>query len=152
MAPPRPHGPPGSTDGSPPRAAVSRQSALARAGTTARGAGPASSDLECGADPCQGWPDSAIPPHHSTPAPPLCAAALAQTANPLPARPAPHTAGAAGSSAPHRGQTGAGPGTPGLGTPERRAHADQPCDDQADETCQAADPDATPAAAPVALL
>src|SRR5262249_56636070 len=100
----------GGRGGPPPRAAVSRQSALARAGTTARGAGPASSDLECGADPCQGWPDSAIPPHHSTPAPPLCAAALAQTANPLPARPAPHTAGAAGSSPPPPAQTPPRPG------------------------------------------
>ena len=72
MAPPRTHGPPGGADGSPPRAAVSRQSALARAGTTARGAGPASSDLECGADPCQGWPGSAITPAPSN----ACATAM----------------------------------------------------------------------------
>ena len=80
------------------------------------------------------------------------AAPPAQTAGPLSARPAPHAAGEAGGPPPHRGEAVAGPGTPGLGTPERRADADQPRDDQADEARQAAGPDAAPAAAPVALL
>ena len=111
------------------------------------GAGPAPSDLECGADPGQGRPGGAVAPHHPTPAPPLRAAAPAQTARPLSARPAPHAEGEAGSPPPHRGEAVAGPGTPGLGTPERGADADQSRDHQADETRQAAGPDATPAAA-----
>src|SRR5919201_1722671 len=152
MAPPRTHSPPRSADGSPPRAAVSRQSALARAGTTPHGARAAPSDLECGADPCQGWPGSAITPHHPTPAPPLCTAALAQTASPLLARPAPHGAGEAGGPSAHRGEAMAGPGTAGVGTPEHTPDADQSHDSQADETCDAAGPDAASAAAPLALL
>src|SRR6266568_7093406 len=152
MAPPRAHGPPMCADGSPPRTALPCQSALACAGTTARGAGPASSALECSADPGQGWPGSVLAPHHSTPAPSLRAAAPAQTAGPLSGRPAPHAASEAGSSAPHRGQTVAGPGTPGLGTPERRAHVDQSRINQADETGDAAGPDAAVVASHLAVL
>src|SRR5215510_11459920 len=60
MAPPCTHSPPGCPDGPPPRTTVSSQSALARAGTTACGAGPAPSNLECGADPGSGWPGGAL--------------------------------------------------------------------------------------------
>src|SRR6266566_2393801 len=136
----------------PPRAAVPCQSAVARCGSAPGGVGPAPSDLECGADPGSGWPGGALASHHPTPPAPLRAAPPAQTARSLSAGPAPHTAGAAGSPPPHRGEAGAWAGTPGLGTPERGAHADQSRDDEADEACQAAGPDATPAAAPVALL
>src|SRR5215471_16502046 len=152
MAPPRAPSAAACPDGSPPGATVSPQSPVPRAGTTACGAGPAPSDLECRPDPGEGRPCGAVAPHHSTPAPSLRVAASAQTAGPMSARPAPHAAGQAGGPQPHRGSTGAGPGTLGLGTAERRAHADQPRYDQAHEARQAAGPDATPTAAPVALL
>src|SRR6266446_4883170 len=124
MAPPCAHGPPGCPDGSPPGAAVPRQSALAHAGTTARGAGPVPSDLECGADPRQGRLRRAVTPYHSTPAPSLRVAAPPQTAGPLSARQAPRGRGEAGSPPPHRGEAVAWPGTRGLGTPERDPDAD----------------------------
>src|SRR6516225_629449 len=115
MAPPGAHRPPGGADGSPPRAEVSCQSAVARPGTLARGARAAPSDLECRPDPRQGRPGCPVAPHHPTLAPSLYVASLAQTPRPLSACPAPHVPGEAGSPPPHRGQTGAGTGTPGLG-------------------------------------
>jgi len=61
--------------------------ALSRAGTTARGAGPAPSDLECGADPRQGRLRRAVTPYHSRL--PIAARCRASpTAGPLSARPA----------------------------------------------------------------
>src|SRR6516162_5479244 len=106
MAPPRAPSAAAGPDGSPPRSPVPRQSAGARAGSAVGGAGKAPSDLECGPAPRPGRPDGALAAHHPTPAPSLRAAAPAQTAGPLSARPAPHTAGEAGSATPHRGQTG----------------------------------------------
>src|SRR5712691_1854922 len=152
MAPPCAHGPPGCPDGSPPGAAVPRPSALARAGTTARGAGPVPSDLECGADPCQGRLRRTVTPYHSTPAPSLRVAAPPQTAGSLSARPAPHAQDEAGSTPSHRGQAMAGSRTPGLGTPACRPATDQSRDHQADEARQATGPDTAPATPQVALL
>jgi transposase len=71
-------------------------------------------------------------------------AALAQTAGAPSARQVPHACGKAGGPPPHRDEAVAGSGTPGLGTPERRAHANQPRDHQADEARHAAGPDAAP--------
>src|SRR5438874_7612307 len=151
MAPSRPHGPPECLDGSPPWSPVPRQSAVARSGTTARDPGPAPSDLECGADPGPGRPSGAVTAYHPTSAPPLPAAAPAETAGTPAARQAPHAEGEARSAPPDGGEAVAWLRTPGLGTPERRAHADQARDHQADEARHAAGPDATPAAA-VAFL
>src|SRR5207244_13377643 len=152
MAPPCAQGPPGCPDGSPPGVTVPRQSALARAGTAARGAGPVPSDLECGADPRPGRLRRTVTPYHSTPAPSLRVAAPPQTAGPLSARPAPHTQGEAGSTPSHRGQAMVGSRTPGLGTPACRPATDQSRDHQADEARQSTGPDTAPAAPQVALL
>src|SRR6266508_416122 len=151
MASPRAHGPPECPHGSPPRSPVPRQSAVSRPGRAPGGARAAPSDLECGPDSRAGRPGGAVTPHHPTPAPPLRAAAPAQTAGTLSARQAPRGRGEAGSPPSHRGEAVAWPGTPDLGTPERGPAADQPRDHQADEARHPADPDATTTAT-VALL
>src|SRR6266567_1568177 len=93
MAPPRAPSAAACPDGSPPGAAVSPQSPIPRAGTTAGGAGPAPSDLECRPDPRQGRPGGAGAPHDSTPAASLPTAPPPQTAGASSAREAPRGRG-----------------------------------------------------------
>jgi hypothetical protein len=83
MAPPRARGAPECPDGSPPGSPMPPQSTVSRTGTAPGGADSAPSDLECGSDSRSGRPRGAVAPHHPTPAPPLRAAASAQTAGPL---------------------------------------------------------------------
>ena len=100
--------------GSPPGPSVPTSVCLPNG--NAAGAGPAPSDMECGPDPGQG---SVRMPHAPAPS---NACAIATRCHACPngpppsACPAPHVPGEAGSLPPHRGQTGTGPGTPGLGT------------------------------------
>src|SRR5712692_1496092 len=128
MAPPRADGPPGGPDGSPPGAAAPRQSAVSHRGRAVGSPGAAPSDVECSSAPRQGRSSGAVAPHHPTPPAPLPAAPPTQTVGPLSTPEASNAQGEARSAPPDGGEAVAGPGTPGLGTAERGAHADQPCD------------------------
>src|SRR5947208_14782818 len=129
-----------------------RESSLPRARAAASGFGPVPSDLERGAGPAPRRSGGAVAPHDPTPAAPLPAASPAQTAGAPSARQAPGGRGEGGGPPPHRGEAVAWPGTPGLGTPERRPAADQSRDYQADEVRHAPGPDTAPTASAMALL
>src|SRR5262249_20988878 len=109
MASPGARGAPECPDRSPPGSQVSLQSSVPRPGAAAGGAGPAPSDVECGADPCANGRGGAVSWHDPTSAPSLPVAALVQPAG------APYThqmsrgRGEGGSPPPHRGEAAAWP-------------------------------------------